>query len=242
MEQEPEADSCFGTLLQALLTTFLLSYSLFSFFTSPQPTSNFVRLQMPRASLRQTLPLNFQLLSIIAQQQSTSTSLSLGLALSWPFMERFFGTAVLGRQAAACREPASLWDASRTGALHCAWDGWMDGRCGETLRLRAREEAVWDGLRRGLCRISPKAKSKIEKYFILPCRPEGTAWCYLLLGCSSEAYCQCYKSHASCQDCLSSWLHCPTATPIFAEICREAELCLRSQWAVACAPVPFFDD
>lgn len=160
MEQEPEADSCFGTLLQALLTTFLLSYSLFSFFTSPQPTSNFVRLQMPRASLRQTLPLNFQLLSIIAQQQSTSTSLSLGLALSWPFMERFFGTAVLGRQAAACREPASLWDASRTGALHCAWDGWMDGRCGETLRLRAREEAVWDGLRRGLCRISPKAKSK----------------------------------------------------------------------------------
>lgn len=31
MEQELEADSCFGTFLQTLVTAFLLSYSLFSF-------------------------------------------------------------------------------------------------------------------------------------------------------------------------------------------------------------------
>lgn len=211
------------------ISSFLFIVFFFFFLIFPQPTSNFLRLRMPRASLREMLPLNFQLLSITAQRQSTSrTSLSLGLGISWPFMGKVFWDHSAGEAGSHMQEtsPAMvMWAGPVARAVHGA-GGWM-GWCGEAVHMPAGVEAVWDGLRAGRAAGGDNAGYPLNpnwKILYATQQASGEHLLPLPAWMRDQRIASVIKSHASCWDHLSSWLHCPTTTPIFAEICTEAEL------------------
>ena len=124
-----------------------------------------------------------------------------------------------GRQLHAGNQPGCGMWAGLVASTMCGTDGWMDGWHGEAVSMWAREGALWHRLWAG------KAVGGHDTGY--PLSPNWRILHRTVQACLDAAVwliAGVIKSHTNCQDCSSPWLHCPTTTSTFTEICREAEM------------------